>query len=125
MISLASSEGHPPPFASFKGKVVLISNTAASCEVTVEGDFPITSEARAKGKHAQPFFQWPANELGASAKPGWNLQQQPIAADRRSVEGFSTGTSPISLQNTRPIENRLSERHKTRLSLLCFESRIC
>jgi len=73
------------PLASFKGKTVLVANTASFCGYTR-----------------------PAEELGAAATPRWNFHKYLIGPDGRLAAWFPTATEPTAPEVPEAIEANIA-----------------
>jgi glutathione peroxidase len=79
------------------------------CVNTYGVEFPMTSKTVVSGKDAHPMYK----ALAAATKgetPSWNFHKYLIARDGKTVDSYSTMTSPDSAKVIKQIERLLAEK---------------
>lgn len=99
--------GHNPlPLESFRGKVLLIVNTASKCGVT----FPMTSKEVVSGKNAHPFYLWARQQAGFGSAPKWNFHKYLINRKGELITYFYSTTAPDAPRLVKAIQKALAEK---------------
>jgi glutathione peroxidase len=118
-------EGGKLPLAQWRGKVLLIVNTASFCGYTPQYEglqaiqafckgaynvtFPLTTKVDVKGGEAHPFYRWARSTLGAASAPSWNFHKYLVGRDGKLVAGYGSSIEPLSAELTRAIEAALAK----------------
>ena len=111
--SFTGIDGADLRLADYKGRVVLLVNTASMCgfcTLNYSIDFPMTDITSVKGPNAHPYYKWIADVHGSLASPRWNFHKHVIDSDGKLVDWFASTTSPKSNRLRNAIETALKNR---------------
>lgn len=73
--------------------------------------FPIFQKGIVRGKHAQPLYQWLADQsrvFGFRLYPVWNFQKYLLNSEGQLIDWFMPWTKPESVKITTAIESHLT-----------------